>query len=218
MIRLSIDTAFEQLSFALSKDDEILAQYHSAERRRNASVMFHRLNELMDHAGIKPNQIDVFVVNQGPGSYTGVRIGMAFVNTLAQVFQKPVLPVNSLRLLASQIKEELQPFLVLLNCTREELFVSEFQNQEGILTQMTPITLKNLNELKDYLNSKPVLLQRIPGSKDRWDSSFKDIESMNPERADLDATLLDQPAAEGLNHELLELVPLAQPLYIKRDV
>jgi tRNA threonylcarbamoyl adenosine modification protein YeaZ len=218
MIRLSIDTAFEQLSFALSKDDEILAQYHISERRRNASMMFQKLKELMNHAGIKPNQIDIFVVNQGPGSYTGVRIGMALVNTLAQVFQKPVLPVNSLRLLASQIKEEINPFLVLLNCTREELFVSEFQNKERILTQLTPITLKSLNELQDHLNSKPVLLQRIQGSNERWNSSFKNIESMSADHSRLDATLLDQTAADGLKHKLLELVQLAQPLYIKRDV
>ena len=127
MIRLSIDTAFEQLSLALSEDDSILAQYHSAERRRNASVMFQRLEDLMNHAGIKPNAIDAFVINQGPGSYTGVRIGMAFVNTLAQVFEKPVLPVNSLRLLATQVNQEEDSFLVMLNCTREELFVSEFE-------------------------------------------------------------------------------------------
>ena len=115
-------------------------------------------------------------------------------------------------------KDSFLNFAFLIISLFKEIFVSEFQNQEGILKQMTPITLKNLNELQNYLNSKPVLLQRIQGSKDRWNSSFKEIESMNPDRADLDATLLDQTAAEGFNHKLLELVPLAQPLYIKRDV
>ena len=88
MIRLAVDTAFEQLSMALIENNTTLARYHSADRRRNASILFQKLDELMVHAGIKPNAIDNFVINQGPGSYTGVRIGMSLINTLAQVFQK----------------------------------------------------------------------------------------------------------------------------------
>ena len=140
MIRLAVDTAFEQLSMALIENNTTLARYHSADRRRNASILFQKLDELMVHAGIKPNAIDNFVINQGPGSYTGVRIGMSLINTLAQVFQKPVIQVNSLRLLASQVCSEKEPFLVLLNCTREELFVAEFQYQQEILKQLSPIT------------------------------------------------------------------------------
>ncbi|MBI14395.1 MAG: tRNA (adenosine(37)-N6)-threonylcarbamoyltransferase complex dimerization subunit type 1 TsaB [Deltaproteobacteria bacterium] len=218
MIRLSIDTAFEQLSLALSEDDSILAQYHSADRRRNASVMFQRLEDLMNHAGIKPNAIDAFVINQGPGSYTGVRIGMAFVNTLAQVFEKPVLPVNSLRLLATQVSQEEDPFRVMLNCTREELFVAEFEYQQGILKQITPIVLHHLEELKEQMTSKPFLLHRIRGSHDRWSSSFEDIESMAPDRSGVNATHLDQAAADGVRNDILDFVPSAHPLYIKRDV
>ena len=153
MIRLAVDTAFEQLSMALIENNTTLARYHSADRRRNASILFQKLDELMVHAGIKPNAIDNFVINQGPGSYTGVRIGMSLINTLAQVFQKPVIQVNSLRLLASQVCSEKEPFLVLLNCTREELFVAEFQYQQEILKQLSPITLKHLEELKEDLLS-----------------------------------------------------------------
>ena len=86
MIRLAVDTAFEQLSMALIENNTTLACYHSTDRRRNASILFQKLDELMVHAGIKPNAIDNFVINQGPGSYTGVRIGMSLINTLAQVF------------------------------------------------------------------------------------------------------------------------------------
>ena len=172
----------------------------------------------MVHAGIKPNAIDNFVINQGPGSYTGVRIGMSLINTLAQVFQKPVIQVNSLRLLASQVCSEKEPFLVLLNCTREELFVAEFQYQQEILKQLSPITLKHLEELKEDLNSKPILLHRIQRTNDRWASSFEGINCMKLDRTEVDAVLLDLAAMEGIRHQILECTPSAQPLYIKRDV
>ena len=218
MIRLAVDTAFEQLSMALIENNTTLARYHSADRRRNASILFQKLDELMVHAGIKPNAIDNFVINQGPGSYTGVRIGMSLINTLAQVFQKPVIQVNSLRLLASQVCSEKEPFLVLLNCTREELFVAEFQYQQEILKQLSPITLKHLEELKEDLTSKPILLHRIQRTNDRCASSFERINSMKLDRPEVDAVLLDLAAMEGIRHQILECTPSAQPLYIKRDV
>ena len=218
MIRLAVDTAFEQLSMALIENNTTLARYHSADRRRNASILFQKLDELMVHAGIKPNAIDNFVINQGPGSYTGVRIGMSLINTLAQVFQKPVIQVNSLRLLAYQVCSEKGPFLVLLNCTREELFVAEFQYQQEILKQLSPITLKHLEELKEDLHSKPILLHRIQRTNDRWASSFEGINCMILDRPEVDAVLLDLAAMEGIRHQILECTPSAQPLYIKRDV
>ena len=218
MIRLAVDTAFEQLSMALIENNTALARYHSADRRRNASILFQKLDELMVHAGIKPNAIDNFVINQGPGSYTGVRIGMSLINTLAQVFQKPVIQVNSLRLLASQVCSEKEPFLVLLNCTREELFVAEFQYQQEILKQLSTITLKHLEELKEDLTSKPILLHRIQRTNDRWTSSFEGINCMKLGRPEVDAVLLDLAAMEGIRHQILECTPSAQPLYIKRDV
>ena len=218
MIHLAVDTAFEQLSMALIENNTTLARYHSADRRRNASILFQKLDELMVHAGIKPNAIDNFVINQGPGSYTGVRIGMSLINTLAQVFQKPVIQVNSLRLLASQIRSEKEPFLVMLNCTREELFVAEFQYQQEILKQLSPITLKHLEELKEDLTSKPILLHRIQRTNDRWASSFEGINFMKLDRPEVDAVLLDLAAMEGIRHQILEFTPSAQPLYIKRDV
>ena len=218
MIRLAVDTAFEQLSMALIENNKTLARYHSADRRRNASILFQKLDELMVHAGIKPNAIDNFVINQGPGSYTGVRIGMSLINTLAQVFQKPVIQVNSLRLLASQVCSEKEPFLVMLNCTREELFVAEFQYQQEILKQLSPITLKHLEELKEDLTSKPILLHRIQRTNDRWASSFEGKNCMKLDRPEVDAVLLDLAAMEGIRHQILECTPSAQPLYIKRDV
>ena len=218
MIRLAVDTAFEQLSMALIENNTTLARYHSADRRRNASILFQKLDELMVHAGIKPNAIDNFVINQGPGSYTGVRIGMSLINTLAQVFQKPVIQVNSLRLLASQVCSEKEPFLILLNCTREELFVAEFQYQQEILKQLSPITLKHLEELKKDLISKPIILHRIQRTNDRWASSFEGINGMKLDRPEVDAVLLDLAAMEGIRHQILECTPSAQPLYIKRDV
>ena len=68
------------------------------------------------------------------------------------------------------------------------------------------------------MTSKPFLLHRIRDSHDRWSSSIEDIESIVPYRSGVDATLLDQAAADGVRNDILDFVPSAHPLYIKRDV
>ena len=87
-----------------------------------------------------------------------------------------------------------------------------------MLKQLSPITLKHLEELKKDLPSKPILLHRIQRTNDRGASSFEGINCMKLDRPEVDAVLLDLAAMEGIRHQILEFTPSAQPLYIKRDV
>ena len=122
MIRLSVDTSFEHLGVCLTSNGVCLANYYSLCNRKNSSIIFGVIDELLKNAEIKLADIDAYVVNRGPGSYTGVRIAMGVVKTFAQVHQKPVVPVDSLELLAGQISSLKEDFPVLLNCTRSEVF------------------------------------------------------------------------------------------------
>ena len=218
MIRLAVDTAFEHLSLALTGENELLAEFHSNERRRNATILFQQLENLIVQTRLKLEQIDVYVVNQGPGSYTGVRIGMALVKTMAQIFNKPVVPVNSLMLLASQIRRDKTTFPVLLNCTQQDLFVATFRIKNGQLSQLSPIRLYNLFEVLKIYGDKPVLLHRIKPTKDKWSEEFLHFQSISLDRPGVNANLLDQVAAAQIKSEALDLSLPVHPLYVKRDV
>ena len=97
MIRLALDTSFEHLSICITKNEYPLVNFFSSSYRKNSEIIFNIIENLLKNAGIKLDNIDIYVINCGPGSYTGVRIGMAVVKTFAQVFSKPVIPVNSLK-------------------------------------------------------------------------------------------------------------------------
>ena len=218
MIRLAVDTAFEQLSLALTCDGKVLEEFHIDERRRNASVLFQRLGEMISRAGLGPEQIDAYVVNQGPGSYTGVRIGMALVKTLAQVFQKPVIAINSLELLASQMTSDRAPFPVLLNCTRQELFVATFEVRQGKPLQLSPILLQELDDMLKTYSQEPVLLYRIISAEDRWGSGFSKLKLLSPDRPGVSAVLLDQAASDHIQNGIGDQNSPVHPLYIKKDI
>ena len=118
MIRLSVDTSFEHLGLCLTRNGVPLVNYYSLCHRRNATIIFEVIDDLLRSAELSLAEVDAYVVNCGPGSYTGVRIGMSVAKTFAQVHDKPVIQVNSLELLAGQIRHLKNDFPVLLNCTR----------------------------------------------------------------------------------------------------
>ena len=143
MIRFAVDTAFEQLSMALIENNTILARYHSADRRRNASILFQKLDELMVHAGIKPNTIDNFVINQGPGSYTGLRIGVAAAKGICFAQDIPLIGVNTLEIMVAPFfnKNEYDYLIPMLDARRMEVYSAIFDTKKRYIQKTNAFVL-----------------------------------------------------------------------------
>ncbi|MDR3419141.1 MAG: tRNA (adenosine(37)-N6)-threonylcarbamoyltransferase complex dimerization subunit type 1 TsaB [Nevskia sp.] len=96
---LAVDTATEACSVALDLDGAVLQRFEVAGREQSARLP-QMLQELLAEAGVLPGQLDGLVCGVGPGSFSGVRIGVAYVKGLALGLDRPVLPVSSLAMLA----------------------------------------------------------------------------------------------------------------------
>ena len=116
---------------------------------------------MLKNAEIKLSDIDAYLVNRGPGSYTGVRIAMGVVKTFAQVHHKLVVPVDSLELLAGQISNLKEDFSVLLNCTRSEVFHARYSIIDGKPQAQTSIQLTSLEKFLENYGDKALSLIHI---------------------------------------------------------
>ncbi len=103
MIWLGIDTANTPLSVALVKDGEIIVEENTGLAINHSLRAMPAVEELMKKAGIVPAQIDAIAVSEGPGSYTGVRIGVTIAKTLAWTLDKPLVGISSLKVLAANV-------------------------------------------------------------------------------------------------------------------
>ena len=175
MIRLSVDTSFEHLGVCLTKNGVCLANYYSLCNRKNSSIIFGVIDELLKNAEIKLSDIDAYVVNRGPGSYTGVRIAMGVVKTFAQVHQKLVVPVDSLELLAGQISSLKEDFSVLLNCTRSEVFHARYIITNGKPQSQTPIQLTSIEKFLENYRDKAVILHRVNAGRREFEPLFEKL-------------------------------------------
>ncbi|MCM3611558.1 tRNA (adenosine(37)-N6)-threonylcarbamoyltransferase complex dimerization subunit type 1 TsaB [Planococcus sp. MERTA32b] len=101
MIYLGIDTSNSPLAIALAKDDTILIEETSNLKINHSLTAMPAVEDLMAKAKVNPTQLTHIAVAEGPGSYTGVRIGLTIAKTLAWSLKIPLHMVSSLKVLAA---------------------------------------------------------------------------------------------------------------------
>jgi tRNA threonylcarbamoyl adenosine modification protein YeaZ len=218
MIRLSVDTSFEHLGLCLTRNGVPLANYYSLCQRKNSKIIFEILDELLKNTELKLAEVDAYVINCGPGSYTGVRIGMAVVKTFAQVNKKPIVPVTSLELLAGQVSQLKNDFHVLLNCTRREIFHETFRNIEDQPVAQTQIQLTSLEKFIESNENVPVVLYRVSPERRKPETLFEKLVHLPLDYPVADALLLDRLGAKKMFSSAFDPDAPVNPLYIKREV
>ncbi len=97
---LNIDTATEYASLALSSGDIILSSNKNEEIRDHASWLHSAIHQLMATAGRSLSQLQAIAVTSGPGSYTGLRVGMATAKGLCYVLSIPLITESTLKVMA----------------------------------------------------------------------------------------------------------------------
>ena len=100
---LNIDTATEHASVCLSNDSSVLGMIESSEHKNHASFIQPAIQELMANSGHTLKDLDAVAVTAGPGSYTGLRVGMASAKGICFALDKPLILVNTLEVMAQSI-------------------------------------------------------------------------------------------------------------------
>ncbi len=103
---LSIETGTDICSVALANDGELLALRESDEGRDHAKKVALFVDELLKETNIQPDDLDAIAVGKGPGSYTGLRIGVSFAKGMCYALGIPLIAVGSLDALTEVARED----------------------------------------------------------------------------------------------------------------
>lgn len=98
---LIIDTALEEAIVALSKDGKIIAELSNKEAHSHASFIQVAIANVLEAQKMAMTELDAIVVTLGPGSYTGLRVGLATAKGIAYTLQKPLIGLSTLHALAT---------------------------------------------------------------------------------------------------------------------
>jgi len=124
---LNIETATTNCSVSLSKDGETLVLKEDKDSGYSHAEKLHvYINDLFKEANINPKEIDAVAVSKGPGSYTGLRIGVSAAKGLCFALDKPLLAVSTLESLAQQVKINDGYIVPMLDARRLEVYSAVF--------------------------------------------------------------------------------------------
>jgi tRNA threonylcarbamoyladenosine biosynthesis protein TsaB len=141
---LAIDTSAEITSVAVCDGAQLLAEDDEKASDKHAEILLPRLQHCLERAGVRLADIDLLAVGIGPGSFTGVRVGIATAKGLALALQKPLCPVVSLAALALAASEAAaDPDARLAPCLdafKGEVFAALYRRAEaGVSATLAPL-------------------------------------------------------------------------------
>lgn len=155
-IILNIDTAVQSSSVCLANKGQPLAVKINPSQKDSAAWLHVAINELLSEQKLTLQQLDAIAVSEGPGSYTGLRVGMSTAKGLCYVGQKPLITINTLQMMAvAGLKENADLICPMIDARRMEVFTAVFDHQLNYVLPPTN-TVLNENSFSDLLKEKTI--------------------------------------------------------------
>ncbi|MGZ9734363.1 tRNA (adenosine(37)-N6)-threonylcarbamoyltransferase complex dimerization subunit type 1 TsaB [Flavobacterium sp. GNP002] len=149
---LNIETATKNCSVALAKNGKTIVCKEIAEEGYSHAERLHVfIEEIIKEAGIKLNDLSAIAVSQGPGSYTGLRIGVSAAKGLCYALDIPLIAVDTLQALASQVAISNGLIIPMIDARRMEVYSAVFtpnleRKREVLAEIITENSFENLQE------------------------------------------------------------------------
>lgn len=128
MIWLGIETANAPLSVAIVKENKVLAEVVQNIKLTHSVGAMPAIEEVIKKAGLLPSDINAIAVSEGPGSYTGVRIGVTLAKTFAWSLKKPLVGVSSLKVLAANARISNYAVCSLIDARRQNVYAAVYES------------------------------------------------------------------------------------------
>ncbi len=205
---LAIETASPPGSIALLESTRFVAHQALNSRQRTTQQFAAVMQRLLQQEKWTPTSVDLVAVCGGPGSFTGLRIGITAAKTFAYATQAEVLAVNTLELLASQV-DVMGQIVAILNAQRGQLFSSTLVRQHDSLQTLEPTTVFDMDDWLAKLTAEQTVTgpglqlvhERLPKHV-----TVADTKAWHP-RADMLGRLACRKFERGQRQDLWQLKP-----------
>lgn len=160
MLILAIETSTQICSLAVLRDNKVLAEWYVQSGRTHSTGIMLQLTGLLERSGIDKKALQAIAVNIGPGSFTGLRIGLSLAKALAIALNIPLVGVPSDKVLACAGELSRDYIAVLIDAQRDNFYYTLYKCAEDGQTLVSATKIAHLSAIKSELSQLacPVLL------------------------------------------------------------
>lgn len=214
---IAIETSTECCSVALCEDGRVLSERVSNTPRSHAALTAPFVEEVLKEAGCTAGELAAVAVSEGPGSYTGLRVGVSTAKGLCFGAKIPLIAVDTLRILALQgVRHESHPERIIpfIDARRMEVYCAVFDGAGRKLSDTKAVILDE-NSFSEELALGTVLFigSGVEKFREICKSPAARFESCFPQ-----ASAMAAPAADALKNKEFEDVAYFEPFYLKEFV
>jgi tRNA threonylcarbamoyladenosine biosynthesis protein TsaB len=162
---LHIETATDVCSVAVSVGEEIISLREVAIGKSHAGILTVFINNILEEANFSASSLDAVAVSMGPGSYTGLRIGVSVAKGICYGLNLPLIGVPTLESMYLGMKKTLKLkmddsdlpdiFVPMIDARRMEIYMSVY-NKDGNQMEKTQAFIVDSHSFESYLNNKKV--------------------------------------------------------------
>ena len=216
-ILLGIETATKVCSIALSKDNELLAIEELGGEYSHAENVTNFIDKVVKKASINFSDIDAIAVSKGPGSYTGLRIGVSSAKGLCYALNKPLIAIDTLQAMALRMAKQTSDknllFCPMIDARRMEVYTAIYNANNELIE---PISAKIIDEtsFSQLLTNQKVMF--FGDGAEKCKRLFAENENALFNNDVLPSAIeINELAVKKFNNNQLEDVAYFEPFYLK---
>ena len=156
MVLLALETATTTCGVAVLRDDRVVAQAHLHRPRVHSERLTPLVEDVLGHAGLQAEALDAVAVSMGPGSYTGLRIGVSTAKGWALATDAALVGVPTLEAYAAQLRPVAAPGDVacaLLDARRDEVYAGAYRVTSSGMVEHAPTKALPVSALLDWMGA-----------------------------------------------------------------
>ena len=215
---LNIDTTGSKASIALAIDGDVIADASNSEQRDHASWIHPAIDQLLLRNGFKPADLSAIAVTVGPGSYTGLRVGLATAKGFCYALNIPLITENTLLVMASQAisrySNEKQPsvdfYIPMIDARRMEVFTAVYDNDLNEILAPKALILE-ATSFEGYLTNRTLVFgngaMKLKNVLQHGNALFEDFEAT--------ATDMSRLSYQKFTDNSFSDIVYCDPLYLK---
>lgn len=218
---LGIDTSSNASSVAVIEDNKLICEYTVNTKTTHSQKLMPMVENMLSMSDINIKDIDAIAICIGPGSFTGLRIGMATAKAIAHANNLPIIGVNSLEILGGNMNLCDKNICSILDAQRNQVYTGRYKFENGNIVEIQPVDVVEIENLLEEIskdNEEWILVGEAVYKYEDRIKEIKNIRVPSPSHNVTKASSLCSIAKEKYNknidvHNCYDI----NPMYIRKS-